>query len=266
MSIHPTAIVAPGAEIDPSVEIGPYAVVESGARIDADTRLWQHACVLSGARIGRRCQIHPFAVIGGPPQDRKFEGAPSYVRIGDDAIIREGVTVHRGTLPESETVVGPGCFLMAGAHVGHNCHVGRDVVIANTGLLAGHVYVGDRAFISGSALCHQFIRIGELAMLQGGARVTMDVPPFMTFCDSRLTSANVIGMRRAGFSDAERAEIRDCFRILYRSGLLFRDAVERVAASVRTDPGRRLVEFLRAPSRRGVAGARRGGPREQDDA
>ncbi|MCK4341546.1 MAG: acyl-ACP--UDP-N-acetylglucosamine O-acyltransferase [Phycisphaerae bacterium] len=260
MPIHPTAIVDKTAEIDPTAEIGAYAVVEKNVRIGAQTRLYPHAYVSEGTTLGARCQIHPFAVVGHPPQDLKFAGQPSYTRIGDETVVREHATIHRGTMPGSTTIVGRRCFIMATAHIGHNCVLGNDVVLVNSVLLSGHVEIGDRALISGNASVHQFVRIGELAMLSGLTPVPKDVPPFMLMVRSEyIAGPNVVGLRRAGFSSAERHELRRCHRVLYRSGLHFPQAIERVAEMVDTDPGRRLVEFLRSSSKRGYMTGRRPG-------
>lgn len=256
MSIHPTAVVDAAAEIDPTAEIGAYAIVEGHTRIGPQVRVYPHAYVASYARIAARCEIHPFAVVGHVPQDVKFGGAPSYVEIGEGTIVREHASVHRGTIPESTTIVGRRCFIMATAHVGHNCVVEDEAVIVNSALLAGHVTVGRRAFVSGGVVVHQFARVGELVMIRGGTPVSNDIPPFMLTGPSGVIGPNVVGLRRAGFSSAERNEIQAAYKLLYRSGLLFREAVERVAEMVETAPGRRLVEFLRAPSKRGICGYR----------
>jgi UDP-N-acetylglucosamine acyltransferase len=149
MGIHPTAIIDPTAELDADVEVGPYAIVEGGVRIAGGTRLYAHAYVSRGATLGRDCQVHPFAVVGHLPQDLKFTGAPSYTVVGDGTVVREHGSIHRGTMPESVTRVGKRVFVMATAHIGHNCDVGDDVVLANSAVLGGHVTVGARAFISG---------------------------------------------------------------------------------------------------------------------
>lgn len=233
-------------------EIGAYAVVERNVRIGPGTRLYHHAYLAEGATLGQGCQIHPFAVVGHLPQDRKFTGEPSFTEVGDHTIVREHASIHRGQMPGSKTIVGRRCFIMATAHVGHNCVVGDEVVIANGGLLAGHVQLGSRAFISGNVAVHQFVRVGELVILGGRLKaITKDVPPFMMVDVPGPVGLNVVGLRRAGLSAAERLELHECHRILYRSGLHFPVAIERVAETVRTDPGRRLVEFLRAPSKRG---------------
>ena len=258
MPIHPTAIVDRSAELDPTAEIGAYAIVERNVRIGPGTRVYPHGYVALGTPGGARCQIPPFAVVGHPPQDLKWPGEPSFTQVGDDTVVREHATIHRGTTPGSTTLVGPHCYIMSTGHVGHNCVIADHVIIANGGLLSGHVDVGSRAFVSGNVVVHQFVRIGELAMLGGGSRVTMDVSPFMMLIERmELVGPNVVGLRRAGCSRAERAEIQRAYRTLFRTATLLRTALERFAPTVCTAPGRRLVEFLRAPSRRGVARARK---------
>lgn len=262
MPIHSTAVIDPSAELDSTVEIGAYAIVEKGARIHAGTRIWPHGYVCEGATIGERCQIHPYAIIGNHPQDLAWKNTPSYTDIGDDTIIREYATIHRGTMPESRTVLGKRCYLMAFAHVAHNCHLGDDVKLGNNTVLAGHVHIGDKTFVSANCGAHQFVRIGELAMIGGGAQIINDVPPFMMMAMPALhggvMGTNVIGLRRAGVSAAERTEIRNAYKLLYRSDLGFREAIEQVAGQMRSESGKRLVEFLRAPSKRGFARFRSG--------
>ncbi len=266
MPIHPTAIVDSTAEIDPSVEIGAYAIVEPNVRIGPDTRLYPHAYVSRGTTLGRCCQIHPFAVVGHLPQDVKYKDEPSYTQVGDETIVREHASIHRGTEPESTTVVGSGCFLMATAHVGHNCVLGDNVVMVNNSKLAGHVHVGDRAILGGNVGVHQFCRIGDLVMLSGKApAIYRDIPPFMLVDIPGVAGLNVVGLRRAGFDQAARHELRECHRLLYRSGLAWSDAVERVVSLVQTEAGQRLVAFLQAPSKRGYMGLNRHGVQQLDD-
>ncbi len=265
MSIHPTAIVDSSAEIDATVEIGAYAIVEGQTRVGAGTVIHPHGYVARGTTLGRECQVHPYAVVGHVPQDVKFDGAPSYAEIGDGCIIREGASVHRGSEPDSKTVVGKRVFIMAGAHVGHNCVVGDDVVLTNAVLLGGHVSVGERAFLGGGSGVHQFVRVGELAMIHGLAVCVMDLPPFMMAVSDGIAGLNTVGLRRAGMSREQRAELGRCFRMLYRSSMGFREAIEQVAARVETAPGRRLAEFLQARSLRGFMKARRRGRRATAD-
>ncbi|MFN0138276.1 MAG: acyl-ACP--UDP-N-acetylglucosamine O-acyltransferase [Phycisphaerae bacterium] len=267
MPIHPTAIVERSAEIDPTADIGPYAVVETGVKIGAACKLWHHAFVATGTTLGERVQIHPFAVVGHPPQDLAWKGEPSYTRIGDDTIIREHATVHRGTMPESVTTVGKKCFLMSTAHVGHNCTVDDEVIFANAAILGGHVRVGRKAFISAAAIVHQFCRIGEFAMLGGVTRIPTDVPPFAMVMPGGVVGLNVVGLRRNGFSPAERAELRVIYKMIYRSKRSTRDAIADAAKLVQTPAGKRFVEFLQEPAKRPLMryyGGRDGAPIDAD--
>jgi UDP-N-acetylglucosamine acyltransferase len=268
MPIHPTAVVDRQAEIDPTAEIGPYAIIEGRTRIGARTRVYPHAFITGWTEIGADCQIHPGAVVGHAPQDLAYSGAETYCRIGNGTIIREGASVHRGTAPGSETVVGERCFIMAGAHVAHNCRLGNDVKLVNGVMLAGHVHVGDGAFIAGGAGIHQFVRIGGLAMIGGHASVSMDVPPYLTVVRlGYCVGPNSVGLRRAGFTAEQRNDVKRAYRILYRSDLPFRQAVEALANAVSTEAGRRILEFLQGPSKRGITGgprARLGGDGNSD--
>jgi UDP-N-acetylglucosamine acyltransferase len=235
--------------------------------IEAGVRLLAQVHVTGWTHIEAGVEIHPFAAIGGPPQDKAYTGAETYVRIGADTVLREGVTVHRGTPPGSTTSVGKRCLLMALAHIGHNSQVGDDVVIVNGCVLGGHAQVGPRAFLGGGAAIHQFVRIGALAMLAGNDTLLRDVPPFMmTDRHGRIAGINVLGLRRAGVSREERAEIQAAHRLLYRSGLLFRDAMARLADMVQTPSGRAILAFVREPSRRGFTGGTRSGAGPHGDA
>lgn len=255
MAIHPRAIVASEAEIDPTAEIGPNAVIEGPVRVGPGARVYPNAYLTGWTTIGADCEIHPGAVVGHLPQDYHFSGQRSYCRIGDGTVVREHVSIHRGTQPDSTTVVGAKCMLMAGSHVGHNCVLGDEVTLMNGVLLAGHVEVGEQAVISGNAVVHQFVRIGELAMIGGLTRAVMDVPPFMTVVgESECVAVNVIGLGRRGYDSAVRSELRRAYRQLYRSGKPFRESVAALASQVETEAGRKLVEFLQAASKRGICG------------
>lgn len=255
MPIHPTAIVDSLAEIDSTAEIGAYVIIDGPVRIAAGTRIYPHAYLTGWTEIGADCRIHPHAVIGHLPQDRAFEGERSTCRIGDRTVLREGATVHRGTGPDSSTVVGSDCYIMANAHIGHDCRVGSQVTLANGALLSGHVQIGDRAVLSGNCGVHQFVRIGELVMVSGCSQVAMDVAPFMiATLRNECSGVNIVGMRRADCSDDEIDEIKLAYRHLYRRGAGFRNAVEELTRTLQTPSGLRLIEFLQAPSKRGFCG------------
>jgi UDP-N-acetylglucosamine acyltransferase len=258
MAIHPTAIVDRKAEIDSTVEIGPYAIIDGPAKIGARTRIRAHAYISGWARLGTDCDIYSYAIVGGDPQDFHFKGEPSYCILGNGVKMREMASVHRGSYPESATIIGDGTSFLTGSHAGHNCELGKNVQVQHGALLAGHVIVHDRAIVSGGAGVGQFSRIGTGAFVAACARVGMDIPPFM-ICqgETTLVTHNVVGMRRSGFGPEDIFEIRQAYRTLYRSGLLFRDAVDELAKSVKTEAGRILVSFLQSESKRGFARAGR---------
>jgi len=255
MSVHATAIIAPGAKIDPSSEIGPYVVIEDNVVIGPKCRIDAHAVIKRYTSMGAGNKIHASAVVGDAPQDLAFEDRPSYVRIGDNNIIREFATIHRGTAPESETVIGNHCFIMACAHIAHNCKLADHVKLANGALLAGYVSVGEGAFISGNAVVHQFTRIGRLCMVAGGARVPMDLPPFMmAHGEGDCIGINRVGLKRAGYSSTQIQGIRTAYRLLYLSGMSFSKALAEVEASNPNELVREMIDFIRAKSKRGIAG------------
>jgi len=254
VAIHPTAVVDRAAEIDPSVEVGPYAVIDGPVKIDPEVRIYPHAYLTGWTEVGPGCRIHPFAVIGHLPQDSHFTGERTYCRIGAGTVIREHASVHRGTQPESATIIGQNCFLLAGAHVGHNCVLGDRVTLINGAQLAGHVQIGEGAVVSANAMFHQFVRVGEHTMIGGGTPVTMDVPPFMTVPGRNACSGiNLVGMRRNGFSRPEIDELRRAYRVLYRTPQPIPRLIEQLETRIETPAGRRLLAFLKAPSRRGLA-------------
>jgi len=259
MPIHPTAIIDPRAELDGSVTIGPFCVIEGHVELGANCRLFQGVYVTGWTKLGADCELHPGVIVGHSPQDTKYKGERSYCRIGRGTILRENVSIHRGTEPESETVVGENCFLLGGSHVGHNCRLGDRVTLINNALLAGHVEVGSDVTLGGGAGVHQFVRIGELAMITGNARVPKDVVPFaMLGPEGRIVGLNRVGLRRAEFTRENTAAIREAYRALFDSSGLFAERVARLEGlAASAPPVARLVEFVRAPSKRGLAGRSR---------
>lgn len=267
MAIHPTAIVDSAAEIDPSVDIGPYAIVEGPVKVAADAKIYHHVYLTGWTEIGARCQIHPFAIIGHLPQDTHFEGERSYCRIGAGTIIREYASIHRGTQPESATVVGEDCFLLGYTHLGHNCVLGDRVTMINRATLGGHTEVGRGAVLSADAMSHQFVRIGEYAMIGGAAKLTMDVLPFMTVqLRNACSGPNLVGLHRNGFSQPEIDEIKRAYKLIYRSGNTLSAVMEELESTVETDAGRRLLAFMKAPSKRGLGAGPRHAYRHSTDA
>ena len=259
MPIHPTAVIDPQARLDASVEIGPYVVIEGPVQIGAGTYIAPHVHILGHTTIGDACRIHSGAVIGDWPQDRNYTGAETYCRIGNGTLLREHVTIHRGTQPGTETVIGDRCMLLAHSHVAHNCRLGDDILLVNGALLAGHVTVGNRAVISGNAAVHQFSRVGDLAMIGGLAKITRDIPPYLMFDGAGVcVGVNIVGLRRAGFSREERQDVKAVYKALYRTPGSFSRALAEVEGLVSTPAGKKLLEFLKAPSKRGIQAGRRG--------
>ncbi|MCC6848063.1 MAG: acyl-ACP--UDP-N-acetylglucosamine O-acyltransferase [Deltaproteobacteria bacterium] len=255
--IHPTAVVDPAAEVDPTASIGPYVVIEGPVRVGPECRVMAHAVLRGSTCLGARNVVHPGAVLGGEPQDLAFGGAESSLVIGDDNVFREHLTVHRGTSPGSATVVGSGNYFMQSAHVAHNCRVGDGTIVAGGALLAGHVELADRAFVSGNCVVHQHVRIGRLALLRGLSRTSRDVPPFCLMDGTHtVRGVNVVGLRRAGFEPARVAVIRRAFARLFGRPTHLGRALDEVEAGATTDEVRELLAFIRA-SKRGVCVASR---------
>ncbi|MEP7250319.1 MAG: acyl-ACP--UDP-N-acetylglucosamine O-acyltransferase [Spartobacteria bacterium] len=259
MKIHPTALIDPKARLGDGVEIGPYSCIGAEVEIGPGTIVHSHVVLEGTVRLGAENQIGPGAIIGGFPQDLSFQpGTPSAVEIGDRNIIREHVTIHRGTAAGSATTIGHDNFLMAGAHLGHNCAVGNKVIIANNCLLGGQVAVGDGAFLGGGCVFHQFMRVGRLAITQGTSGFGKDLPPFVAGAGvNRVVGLNVVGLRRAGFDAEERAEIKAAFALLYESGLNVSQALVQARERTWRAPAQEFFDFVAGAKRRGICGLRR---------
>lgn len=250
--LHPTAIIAPTAQLAPDVQVGPYAVIEGNVILGPGCVVGPFVHLLGHTTLGARNRIHAGAVIGDAPQDLKYQGEPTRLVIGDDNVFREHVTVHRSNRLGEDTVIGSHNFLMANAHVGHNARLGSHVILANGALLAGHVEVGDRAFISGNCLVHQFTRIGTLALMQGGAGIGQDLPPFcIATGDNGLCGLNVIGLRRNGFTAEQRLELKRLYHLLFLKRRPWHAALAEAQASARGAAAKLLLDFI-AASKRGV--------------
>lgn len=238
-TIHPTALISPEAIIGEGVSIGPYTVVESDVSIGGGTVVGPQVHIASGTHIGSDCRIHTGAVLGGEPQDLKFSGETTYLYIGDRTVIRECVTLNRGTKASGKTVVGSDNLIMAYVHAGHDCVIGNHVVIANSVQFGGHCEVGDFVVVGGLAGVHQFVRIGRYSMVGGIARASLDVPPFVMaggHSSFRYEGLNAVGLKRRGFSSEKITLIRDVYRIIFQSGLLLGNALEKVRAECPPEP------------------------------
>ncbi len=264
MPIDPSAKIGPDVDLAPDVEVGPGVIIEGPSRIGSGSRILAHAYIGPYTTIGANNLIGFGAIVGYEPQDYAFQGEESYTIIGDDNLIREYVTIHRGTKPGSATRVGNHNFLMGLSHMAHNSSLGNNVVVVNGALVGGYVEVADRAFISANCLLHQFIRVGTLVMMRGGARASRDLPPYANIDDTHtVKGVNLVGLRRAGFTRDQIVPVRQAFRILFGRRTNLKQALEQVEAEVSLTPEVvHLLEFIRA-SKRGVAM----GPRQarQDD-
>ncbi len=253
--IHPTAQIHPGAELADDVEVGPYAVIGEHVRIGSGTRIGAHTVIDDYTEIGRDNRIYQFASVGAEPQDLKFAGEKSWLRIGDRNRIREFATLHRGTADGGgETVVGNDCLFMAYSHVAHDCRVGDHVILANAATLAGHVVVEDHAILGGLSAVHQFTRIGAHVMLSGGTMVVQDVVPYaMAQGDrARIAGINLVGLKRRGFSDEALKRIKAAYKLVFRSELRLEEARERLEEAFAGHPEiDHLLAFLRG-SERGI--------------
>ncbi len=253
--IHPTAIVDAKAEIDASVEIGPFTVIGPHVMIGPNTTVGSHVVIEPFVDIGPNCNVFQYAAIGAPPQSMKFEGEETWVKINRGCIIREFVTIHRGTgFGGGITEIGEESFLMAYTHVAHDCLVGRKVILSNNTTLAGHISIGDYATVGGLVAIHQFVRVGDYAFIGGKSAVVKDIPPFVIAAGDRasLHGLNSVGLKRHGFSSHTLAQLKKAYRLLFRIGLTLNEAIERVRAEVEQLPEViDLLDFITA-SQRGI--------------
>jgi UDP-N-acetylglucosamine acyltransferase len=254
VKIHNTAIIDEGAQLGAGVEIGPYCVISAGAVIGEKCVIQSHVVIEGAVKMGTGNFIGHGAIIGGIPQDLSFDPqTKSAVEIGNGNVIREYCTIHRGSAEGSATILGDGNFLMVGTHLGHNCTLGNGVVIANDCLLGGYVRIDDRAFIGGGSRFHQGIRMGRLVMAEG--RFTKNLPPFLGAAKNEVYGVNTVGLRRADFSAADRDEIKRAFKLLYRSGLNTKQALEKAGEMEFGPAGREFFEFVTNAGKRGIVAA-----------
>ena len=251
--IHLAAIIGKEVALGAGNTIGPHVIIEDGARIGARNKIMAGAFIARGTTLGDDNVIHMNAVIGHAPQDLAYQGQETFTRIGNKNEIREFVTIHRGTKEGSATEIGDGNFIMAYCHIAHNCHLGSKIIMVNQASLTGHCVVEDMAFLSGMTGFHQFTRIGTLAMVSALTAINKDIPPYV-MCGGRPGVAqgiNVVGMRRAGIGPEVRTEIKEAFKLLYRSGLNVSQALEAIKGKLKSKEVAHMVAFIEA-SKRGI--------------
>ncbi len=258
MSIHPLAVVAPKASIGPGVEIGPFSVVERDVTIGEGCKLESHAIIKNGTSIGSDNQVMEGTVLGGFPQHINMPKNPGRLVIGSGNTIRENATIHRAMEPDHATTIGDNNLVMGNVHIAHDCHIGNHAIFTNNVMLAGHVTVDDRAFLSGAVGVHQFCRIGTLTMVGGQAHLTKDVPPYVTVdgLSTLVVGLNTIGLRRTGFDPETIRQLKAAYRVLYRSGLLWNEILERLQSEFPAGPAALFHEFCSA-TKRGIVQERR---------
>jgi UDP-N-acetylglucosamine acyltransferase len=261
VTIHPTAIVSKLAQIAPDAQIGPFCIIEPDSTIGAGCILHGRVTIKEGTTLGTNNLVFEGAVLGGLPQHVHIPEKPGRVIIGSGNVIRENVTVHRALTSDHTTAIGDNCLFMVGTHVAHDCHVGNNVIMTNNAMIAGHVVVGERAYLSGAAGVHQFCRIGAFAMVGGQAHMVQDVPPYVTVdgLSSLIVGLNKIGLRRAGFDQAAIQELMAAYRVIYRSGLRWVEVLEQLRTRFPVGPAALFYEFL-STTARGIASERRAPP------
>ena len=247
-------VIHPDARIGKQVEIGPFTTIYGDVEIGDNTWIGPNVTIMDGARIGKNCRIFPGAVISGVPQDLKFAGEITTAEIGDGTTIREYVTVNRGTLSKGKTVVGNNCLLQSYVHVAHDCLIGNDCILSGYTGLGGEVIIEDWAILGGGSLVHQFVRIGQHVMIQGGSKVPKDVPPYIMAGRDPVSYAglNLVGLRRRSFTQDKIQEIQEIYRTVYQKGLNISDALRNIEASFSQSFERdHIMEFIR-DSERGI--------------
>jgi UDP-N-acetylglucosamine acyltransferase len=256
--IDPRAVVSPKARIDDNVFIGPFTIVEDDVVIGNGTHVASHALLANGTRVGKECRIHHGAVLGTAPQDLKFHGELTTLEIGDHTTIREYVTLNRGTRARGTTTIGSHCYIMAYAHVAHDCALGNHVILANAVNMGGHVVIEDHVVIGGVTAVHQFTRIGCHAMIGGGFRVPKDVPPYVLAGQEPLafTGLNIVGLKRRNFPDEAIRSLDAAYTTIYNTDMNVSQALETIKKKDMTDEIRHVVDFIEK-SKRGIIWRRR---------
>ena len=258
--ISPLAHIHPQARLAADVTVEPFTTIAADVEIGEGTWIGPNVTIMSGARIGAHCQVFPGAVVGAVPQDLKFAGEHTTAEIGDYTVLRECVTVNRGTVDRGRTVVGSHCLLQAYVHVAHDCVIGDHCVISNSVQIAGHVTVGDWAILGGTSAIHQFVSIGAHAFLGGGSLVRKDIPPFVKAAREPLTYAGVnsVGLRRRGYTEEQVTNLHNLYRLLFLGGMNTQDAIARIEAEIEPSTERdHALDFIRAATRGIIKGPKR---------
>jgi UDP-N-acetylglucosamine acyltransferase len=246
--------VHPNARIGENVTISPFVTIAKDVVIGDNTVIYPNVVIMDGARIGKNCRIFPGAVIAAIPQDLKFRGEETTVEIGDGTTVRECATVNRGTVAKGKTIVGDNCLLMAYSHTAHDCVLKNNVILGNTTQLAGEVEVGEYAILSGGTLVHQFTQIGKHVMIQGGSKVNKDIPPYIIIGRDPITYSgiNLVGLRRRNFDSEKISTIQEIYRILYQSGLNYKDAIKQIEETIPYSLEKEAVVSFSQNSPRGI--------------
>jgi UDP-N-acetylglucosamine acyltransferase len=263
MQIHSTALVSQKANLGTGVTVGPFGVIEDEVEIGDNSEIGAHAVIKRFTRIGQRNRIFEHSILGGEPQDVKFEGERSYLDIGDDNLIREFCTLHRASGADEITRVGSRNFMMVGVHVAHNCSIGDDNIFANEVALAGHIVIEDHVFLSNNVGAHQFVRMGRYAMVGGKSKIVQDVLPFFTTDGNppRVRGLNSVGLRRAGFSAESRRALKEAYRVLFRSSMPLEEAIDQLK-SVDDEHVAHLVRFIGSSRRSFIRAVKNETPHE----
>jgi len=253
-NIHPTALVSEKAKIGKGTTVGPYTIIEEDVEIGERNEIGTRVFIARGTRLGNDNRIHMGAIVGHEPQDLSYKGVRSFTNIGDKNEIREYATIHRGTEENSSTDIGDENYLMAYSHIAHNCKVGCKVIMVNNASLTGRCEVGDSAFLSGFVGLHQYSKIGTLSIISALSAINKDIPPFMMAGGrpALVQGLNNVGMRRAGFSQEVRGEVKEAYKLLYKSGLNTTQALEKIKSSLKSPQAKVLIDFIES-SKRGIA-------------
>jgi UDP-N-acetylglucosamine acyltransferase len=255
-NVHPTAIVKPDAKLGENIIVGPYAIIEDDVEIGNDCVIGAHAVIYNGARLGNRVKIFQGASVANLPQDLKFAGEPTLFIIGDDTVVREFATLHRGTLETGKSQVGKNCLLMAYSHIPHDCVVGDNCIIANAVQIGGHSHIEDWVIIGGLAGLHQFSRVGEHSMIAGAAKITQDVPPYILAVNdpAEFNGLNVIGLRRRGFKTKDIQTLKEAYKYLYDKSLNVSQALKVIESKFGDNVYvKKVLKFL-SGTKRGIVG------------